>query len=150
MFLVVFMVLWSSSNWESINFRISLLYTFIFADFKSHTDRSNKQHISIKITKLLPTTEGSDLLKPKLFRKPDIRGSLNKFPGFFVWALLLIVHIWNSCPLRINLFRLLCICYTVPTTSGRPHWSPLVWACQWPWSQPLSSPQLSHNDSFWA
>ena len=27
--------------------------------------------------------------------------------------------------------------------------SPLVWACQWPSSQPLSSPQLSHNDSLW-
>ena len=26
----------------------------------------------------------------------------------------------------------------------------LLWACQWPSSQPLSSPQLSHNDSFWA
>ena len=25
-----------------------------------------------------------------------------------------------------------------------------MWACQWPWSQPLSSPQLSHNDSLWA
>ena len=28
-----------------------------------------------------------------------------------------------------------------------PHGCPLVWACQWPLSQPLSSPQLSHNDS---
>ena len=34
-----------------------------------------------------------------------------------------------------------------PTTSGRPHRSPPVWACQSPPSQPLSSPQLSHNDS---
>ena len=25
-----------------------------------------------------------------------------------------------------------------------------MWACQWPSSQPLSSPQLSHNDSLWA
>ena len=33
---------------------------------------------------------------------------------------------------------------------GRPHGSPLVWACQWPSSLPLSSPQLSHNDSLWA
>ena len=38
----------------------------------------------------------------------------------------------------------------VPKTSGRPHGSPLVWACQWPSSRPLSSPQLSHNDSLWA
>ena len=72
-----------------------------------------------------------------------IRGS------FFVWALLLIVHTWNSIPLRRNLLRLQCTC-TFPTTSGRPHGSLLVWACQWPSSQPLSSPQLSHNDSLWA
>ena len=25
-----------------------------------------------------------------------------------------------------------------------------MWVCQWPSSQPLSSPQLSHNDSLWA
>ena len=72
----------------------------------------------------------------------NIWGSLSKFPDFFVWALLLIVHTWNS--------RLQCTSFTVPKTSGRPHWSPLEWACQWPSSQPLSSPQLSHNDSFWA
>ena len=72
------------------------------------------------------------------------------FQTFFVWALLLIVHTWNSCPLRSNLLQLQCTCCTVPTTSGRPHRSPLVWACQWPSSQPLSSPQLSHNDSLWA
>ena len=80
----------------------------------------------------------------------DIRGSLNKFPDFFVWALSWIVHTWNSSPLRSNLLRLQCTCCTVPTTSRRPHGSPLVWACQWPSSQPLSSPQLSHNDSLWA
>ena len=32
----------------------------------------------------------------------------------------------------------------------KPHRSPLVWACQWPASQPLSSSQLSHNDSLGA
>ena len=79
-----------------------------------------------------------------------IRGAYDKFPDFFVWALLLIVHTWNSSSLRSSLLRLQCTCCTVPTTSGRPHGSPLVWACQWPSSQPLSSPQLSHNDSFWA
>ena len=57
----------------------------------------------------------------------------------------MIVHTWNSSPLRSNLLWLRCTC-TIPTTSG----SPLVWACQWPSSQPLSSPQLSHNDSLWA
>ena len=80
-----------------------------------------------------------------------IRGSLNRFPDFFfVWALLLIVHTWNFSPLRSNLLWLQFTCCTVPTTSGRPIESPFVWACQWPLSQPLSSPQLSHNDSLWA
>ena len=72
------------------------------------------------------------------------------FQTFLVWALLLIVHTRNSSPLRSNLLQLQCTCCTVPTTSSRPHRSPLVSACQWPSSQPLSSPQLSHNDSLWA
>ena len=72
------------------------------------------------------------------------------FQTFFVWALLLIVYTWNSSPLWSNLLRLQCTCCTVPTTSGRLHESPLVWACQWSLSQPLLSPQLSHNDSLWA
>ena len=72
------------------------------------------------------------------------------FQTFFVWALLLIVNTWNSSPLRSNLLWLQYTCCTVPTTSGRTHESPLVWTCQWSSSQPLSSPQLSHNDSLWA
>ena len=71
------------------------------------------------------------------------------FQTFFVWAILLIVHTWNSSLHRSNLLRLYCTC-TVPTTSWRPNGSPLVWACQWTSSQPLSSPQLSHNDTLWA
>ena len=67
------------------------------------------------------------------------------FQSFVVWALLLIVHTWNSSPLRSNLLQLQCTC----CTSRRPHGSPLVWACQWPSSQPLSSHQFSHNDSLW-
>ena len=54
------------------------------------------------------------------------------FQTFFVWALLLIVHTWNSSPLWSNLLWLQYTCCTVPTTSGRPHGSPVVWACQWP------------------
>ena len=42
------------------------------------------------------------------------------FQTFFVWALLLIVHTWNSSPLWSNILRLQCACCTVPTTSGRP------------------------------
>ena len=78
------------------------------------------------------------------------QGHAISFQTFFVWELLLIVHTWNSSSLPSNLLRLQCTCCTVPTASGRPHGSPLVWACQWPSSQPLSSPQLSHNDSLWA
>ena len=70
------------------------------------------------------------------------------FQTSFVQALLLIVHTWNSSPLRSSL-QLQCTSCTVPRTSGRPHGRPLVWSCQWPSSQPLSSPQLSHNDSLW-
>ena len=62
----------------------------------------------------------------------------------------MIVSTWNSNPLRDNLLRLQSTCCAVPTTSGRPHGSPLVWAYQCSSSQPLSSPQLSHNDSLWA
>ena len=51
-----------------------------------------------------------------------------RFQTFFVWALLLIVHTWNYSPIRSNLLRPQCTCCTVPTTSGRPHGSPLVWA----------------------
>ena len=59
----------------------------------------------------------------------------------------MIVHTWNSSPLRSNLLRLQCTCCTLPTTFGRPHGTPLEWACQWPSLQPLSSLQFSHNDS---
>ena len=73
-----------------------------------------------------------------------VRVSLNKFPDFFVWVLLLIIHTWNSSPLRSNLLRLQSTCYTVSTTSGRLNGSPFFG--QWP----FSSPQLSHNNSIWA
>ena len=82
---------------------------------------------------------------------PNLRGSLNKFLVFFRMGTFIdSAHTWNSSPLRSNLHRLQCTCCTVPTASERPHGSPLVWACQWPSSKPLSSPQLSHNDSLWA
>ena len=71
------------------------------------------------------------------------------FPDSFVWTLHLRVHTWNSCSLQSNLLRRLCTC-TVPTTSGTPHGRPLMWACQWPSSQPLSSHQLSHDNSLCA
>ena len=69
---------------------------------------------------------------------------------FLVWALLWILLTWSSNSLRSNVRQLQCTSCTVPTTSGRPQGSPLVWMCKWPSSQTLSSPQLSHNDSLWA
>ena len=87
---------------------------------------------------------------PKTQKWYVIRGSLNKFPDFFREGTFMdSTHTWNSCPLRSNLLRLQCTCCTVPTTSGRPHGGPLMWARQWPSSQPLSSSQLLHNDSLW-
>ena len=75
----------------------------------------------------------------------QVQGSFNKFLDILVWTLLLIVYTWNSSSLRSNLLQLQCTCCTVPTTSGRPHGSPLMWACQWPSSQPISSLQLSQT-----
>ena len=51
------------------------------------------------------------------------------FQTFFIWAPLLIVHTWNSSPLRNNFLGLQCTCSTVPIISGRPHGSLLVWVC---------------------
>ena len=73
-----------------------------------------------------------------------IRGAYDTFADFFVWALLLIVRTRNSSPLWSILLRLQCTCCTVPTTSARPHGSPLVWACQWP-SSYLPTPPLGQD-----
>ena len=108
----------------------------------SHADTFNSTQINIR----RPTYKYVYPYK-SIYAPTHIRGSLNKFPDFFVWALLLIVHTWNSNPLLNILLRLQYTFCTVPTTSGRPHGCHLMWACQWPSSQPLSSPQLSHNDS---
>ena len=72
------------------------------------------------------------------------------FQTFSVWALLVIVHKWNSSSLQSNLLQLQCTRCTIPITSRTPHGTPLVWSCQWHSLQPLSSLQLSHNDSLWA
>ena len=75
----------------------------------------------------------------------NIQGAYDKFSDFFHMGTFI-----DSTHMKLsNLLRLQCTC-TIPTTSGRPHGNPLVWASQWPSSQPLSSTQLSHNDSLWA
>ena len=48
------------------------------------------------------------------------QGAYDKFPDFFRMGTFI------DSPLRSNLLRLQCTCCTVPTTSGRPHGSPLV------------------------
>ena len=88
--------------------------------------------------------------RPKVFQVISYEVYTISFQTFFVWALLLIVHTWNSSLLRNDLLRLQCTCCNLPTISGGLHGSPLVWACQWSSSQPLSSPQLSDNGSLWA
>ena len=126
---------------DSWKFSILLLY-ILWDDCPIFMILASNEHLQQELEYSLIVTAG-EFQKCNL----DVR-TLKK--TFFVWALLLIVHIWNSSPLRSNLLRLQCTCCTVPTTSARPHGSPLVWACQWPSSQPLSSPQLSHNNSLWA
>ena len=71
------------------------------------------------------------------------------FQTFLVWTLLLTVHTKNSGPLQSILLRHQYTCCTVPTTSGKPPGSLLVWACIGPSSQPLSCPQLWNNDCLW-
>ena len=53
-----------------------------------------------------------------------IRGSLNKFPD--LWALLLIVHTWNSSPLQSNLLRLQCTCCTDSNNLWKVPWRVLL------------------------
>ena len=107
-----------------------------------HCWRSKNEIIS-DVLLWTPSHKCASVGRPRTYE-----GAFKKFPEyFFIWALLLIVRTWNSSPLWSNLLRLQCTSRTVPTTSGRSHGSRLVWACQWPLSQPLSSPQLSHNDN---
>ena len=73
-----------------------------------------------------------------------MRVPLDKFPDF------LRIGTFIDSPHRSNLLQLQFTCCNVPTPSGRPHGIPLVWAYEWTSSQPLSSSQLSHNDSLWA
>ena len=83
-------------------------------------------HILLRVNQGYIRNHLSELWESNWIIDP-IRGSLNKFADFFVRAPLLMVHTRKSCPLRSNLLRLQCTC-TVPTTSARPHRSPLAWA----------------------
>ena len=142
--------------WSQIHTTLSRIWTWvigsIFYDNNHYTKYTSKFSRECKVFQKFQCG-----LQMKIIAHSSIRSELSNcyevhtisFQTFFVWPLLLIVHTWNSSPLRSNLLRLQCTCI-VPITSGRPHGSPLVWVCQWPLSQPLSSPQLSHNNSLWA
>ena len=84
---------------------------------------------SEKFLKWKPMTETYSSLNDKVYIYIYIYIYIHEvhtisFQTFVVWALLLIIHTWNSSPLRSNLLQLQCTC-TISTTSGRPHWSPL-------------------------
>ena len=71
--------------------------------------------LDLKFTTWVDCWFGWDLISPlgKVRRRVvewTPRQTFSYFQTFFVWALLLMVHTWNSCPLRSNLFRLQCTC----------------------------------------
>ena len=108
-------------------FLITILLFFIVHTWNSHHLRTFSSGCNALVVPFQQLLEGPMEALLCYSIVGIIRGSLNKFQDFFfVWALLLIVHIWNSSPLRSNLFRLQCTCCTVPTTSGRTLGSPLV------------------------
>ena len=92
-----------------------------------------------------------DLVLNKTKQKNNYEVHEISFQTFSLCALLLIVHTHETLvPFEVISSGCNALVCTVPPTFGRSHRSSLVWVCQWPSSQPLSSPQLSHNDSLWA
>ena len=74
-------------------------------------------HLSLEVSFILEKKQNTKLKTSfKIYEVHTI-----SFQTFFVWALLLIVHTWNTCPFRNNFFRLLCTCCTILTSSERPH-----------------------------
>ena len=126
---------WRDTIWGWII--VGFCTTFCFICFQDFVLRRSwgwgRKHFNLYVYRC-STRENLDpaVVKVDEHKKLYIRGSFNKFLDIFVWALLLIVHTWNSSPLRSNLPRLQCTCCIIPTTSGRLNGSPLVWACQWP------------------
>ena len=72
------------------------------------------------------------------------------FQTFFVWALLLIVYTWNSSPIRSNLLLAAMHLLYRSNNFWEAPWKSSYVSVSMTSSQPLSSPQLSHNDSLWA
>ena len=73
-----------------------------------HTDAVRALSWIFSMYFLLSAGGSSRLFKKKyIYEDHEI-----SFQTFFVWALLLVVHIWNSRPLRNNLLLLQCTCCT--------------------------------------
>ena len=82
----------------------------------------------------------------KKHRNRNLQVSLNKFPDFFRMGTYMIVHTWNSSALRSNPPPAAIHLLYHSNSFWKAHGSPLVWANQWPSSQPLSSPQFERSD----
>ena len=82
---------------------------------------------------------GNDASAPKLCLNPHAHTRM--YMGIYKYRCVKIISWILNCEMWV--------CVHIRGAYGRPHGSPLVWACLWPSSQPLSSPQLSHNDSLW-
>ena len=117
--------------------RVMSLERILSKKCESLTERNEYTNVILKLDIpgiIILTSEESkpwklDKIQDEIAFWRNLRGVYDKFPDFFLWAFLLIVHTWNFSPLRSKLLRLQCSSCTVPTTSGRPHGSPLVGAC---------------------
>ena len=110
------------------------LLALLWKEFNSQGLRCHISFLSfVRLTACFLSSRGRllDSRKRRPFRLL-IRGSLNKFRDFFRMGTFIDSTRIKLQSLRSNLLRLQCTCCTVPTTSRRPHGSPLVWACQWP------------------
>ena len=129
------------------SFRCNLQATWVFSVIKYGLDQYQRQRHHVTYARLARmkfvwgisfATTGTFFGIEMVFCKKKAVVSLSlyiyihhiSFQTFIVWALLWIVLTWNSSTLRSNPIQLQCLCCTVPTTSGRPHGSPLVWTCQ--------------------
>ena len=126
-------------------YRVLFLCNYMYGNSQKFPSRCEELSITVK---LFLITDGELIMvvsiRVKLCRTTTYIHTYEvhkiSLQTFFVLALLLIVHTWNSRPLQSNLLRRQCTCCTIPTTFGTSHGSP-----QWSSSQPLSSPQLSHK-----
>ena len=85
----------------------------------------------------------------RLTPTPTLTGTGTQLSWLPSWLSYIIVQRPLDRPLDLwnRMFNRHQVEITVMQFTGHSLGSPLVWVCQWPSSQLLSSPQLSHNDS---